>query len=223
MTAVHKFRTERDSPLVARAPDGEGAFARGLAVSVGQCSEKGRQETNQDFHGALIPDGPALAYKGIVVALADGISTSLVSHIAAETAIKSLLMDYYCTSDAWSVKTAAQRVISATNSWLHAETKRSQNAYDLDKGYICTLSALVLKARRAHLFHVGDSRIFRVTGETLEQLTVDHRVILSAQESYLGRALGMAPQVEIDYQALDLSVGDVFVLATDGVYEHANP
>ncbi|HKG77537.1 MAG TPA: bifunctional protein-serine/threonine kinase/phosphatase [Beijerinckiaceae bacterium] len=198
-------------------------MARALAVSIGQHSDKGRKESNQDFHGALIPDGPALALKGIVVALADGISPSPVSHIAAETAIKSLLTDYYCTSDAWSVKTAAQRVIGATNSWLHAATKRSQNAYDLDKGYICTLSALVLKARRAHLFHVGDSRIFRVTGETLEQLTVDHRVILSAQESYLGRALGMAPQVEIDYQALDLSVGDVFVLATDGVYEHANP
>jgi serine/threonine protein phosphatase PrpC len=198
-------------------------MARALAVSIGQHSDKGRKESNQDFHGALIPDGPALALKGIVVALADGISPSPVSHIAAETAIKSLLTDYYCTSDAWSVKTAAQRVIGATNSWLHAATKRSQNAYDLDKGYICTLSALVLKARRAHLFHVGDSRIFRVTGETLEQLTVDHRVILSAQENYLGRALGMAPHVEIDYQALDLSEGDVFVLATDGVYEHANP
>ena len=198
-------------------------MARALAVSIGQHSDKGRKESNQDFHGALIPEGPALALKGIVVALADGISPSPVSHIAAETAIKSLLTDYYCTSDAWSVKTAAQRVIGATNSWLHAETKRSQNAYDLDKGYICTLSALVLKARRAHLFHVGDSRIFRVTGETLEQLTVDHRVILSAQESYLSRALGMAPHVEIDYQALDLSEGDVFVLATDGVYEHATP
>jgi serine/threonine protein phosphatase PrpC len=198
-------------------------MARALAVSIGQHSDKGRKESNQDFHGALIPDGPALALKGIVVALADGISPSPVSHIAAETAIKSLLTDYYCTSDAWSVKTAAQRVIGATNSWLHAATKRSQNSYNLDKGYICTLSALVLKARRAHLFHVGDSRIFRVTGETLEQLTVDHRVILSAQENYLGRALGMAPHVEIDYQALDLSEGDVFVLATDGVYEHANP
>lgn len=193
----------------------------GLAISIGQCSDKGSKEINQDFHGALIPDGPALVHKGIVVALADGIGTSPVSDIAAETAIKSLLTDYYCTSDAWSVKTAVQRVIAATNSWLHAETKRSQNAYDGDKGYVCTLSALVLKARRAHLFHVGDSRIYRVSGETLEQLTVDHRLVLSSHESYLGRALGIAPHVEIDYQALDLSEGDVFVLTTDGVHEHA--
>jgi serine/threonine protein phosphatase PrpC/predicted Ser/Thr protein kinase len=211
------------SPAQASGASSVREPARGLAVSIGQHSDKGRKATNQDFHGALIPDGPTLAQKGVAVALADGISTSPVGHVAAQSAIKSFLTDYYCTSDAWSVKTSAQRVISAANSWLHAETKRSQNAYDRDKGYICTLSALVLKARRAHLFHVGDARIYRLAGETLERLTEDHRVVLSSQETYLGRALGMAPNVEIDYQALDLSEGDVFVLATDGVYEYAKP
>ena len=195
----------------------------GLAISLGQWSDRGRKETNQDFHGALIPDGPALAVKGIVVALSDGIGSSPVSHIAAETAVKSLLTDYYCTSDAWTVTTSARRVIAATNAWLHAETKRSQAAYDLDKGYICTLSALVLKARGAHVFHVGDARVYRLAGETLDQLTTDHRTVLSSAESYLGRALGMAPHVEIDHLTLDLVVGDVFVLATDGVHEHAAP
>src|SRR5215211_3621115 len=153
---------------------------RELKITVGQYSDKGRKEINQDFHGVLIPDEPLLSLKGIAVVLADGISSSNVSQIASESAVKSFLTDYYCTSEAWSVKTAAQRVISAANSWLHAETKRSQNAYDRDKGYICTLSALVLKARRAHLFHVGDSRVFRLAGETLEQLTDDHRVVLSS-------------------------------------------
>ena len=91
---------------------------RDLAISIGQHSDKGRKEANQDFHGALIPLQPALGLKGIVVALADGISTSNVSRIAAESAIKGFLTDYYCTSDAWSVKTSAQRVIAATNAWL---------------------------------------------------------------------------------------------------------
>ena len=43
---------------------------------------------------------------------------------------------------------------------------------------------------------------------------------LARQQSYLGRALGVNPQIEIDYQMLPLEQGDVFVLATDGVYEH---
>ena len=198
-------------------------MSRQLRVSIGQHSDKGRKETNQDFHGALIPDEPLLGLKGVAVVLADGISSSAVSSIAAESTVKGFLTDYYCTSESWSVKTSAQRVIAATNSWLHAQTRRSQNPYDKDKGYVCTLSAIVIKSATAHLFHVGDCRIYRVSGKTLEQLTDDHRISVSSQQSYLSRALGINPQVEIDYQTVPVEAGDIFVLATDGVYEHAAP
>ncbi len=194
---------------------------RDLAISIGQYSDKGRKETNQDFHGALIPVQPALGLKGIVVALADGISTSSVSRVAAEAAIKGFLTDYYCTSDSWTVKTSAQRVIAATNAWLYSQTRRSQYGHDMDRGYVCTFSALVLKSTSAHIFHVGDSRLYRVSGQSLEQLTRDHRVAVSSEQSYLSRALGANPDVEIDYEKIAVERGDVFVLATDGVYEHA--
>jgi serine/threonine protein phosphatase PrpC/ribosomal protein L39E len=195
-------------------------MSRELQISVGQYSDKGRKETNQDFHGVLIPDEPLLSVKGIAIALADGISSSPVGHIASESAVKSFLTDYYCTSESWSVKTSVQRVLAATNSWLYSQTRRSQNPYDRDKGYVCTLSAIVIKSTTAHIFHVGDSRIYRLAGDTLEQLTNDHRVIISSEQNYLGRALGINPQIEIDYQALPLEPGDVFLLATDGAYEH---
>ncbi len=197
-------------------------MAQELSVSIGQYSDKGRKEINQDFHGALFPDMPALGMKGIAIALADGISSSSVSQIAAESTIKSFLTDYYCTSDTWTVKTSAQRVISAINSWQHAETKRSQHPYDMDKGYVCTLSAMILKSHHAHIFHIGDCRIYRVSGGSLEQLTNDHRTVLSAKQSYLSRAIGMAQSVEFDYQMLEVIAGDIFVLASDGVYEHAD-
>src|ERR1051325_9781614 len=135
---------------------------RQLQISIGQCSDKGCKEINQDFHGALIPDEPLLGTKGIAVVLADGISSSSVSQEASESAVKSFLTDYYCTSESWSVKTSAQRVIAATNSWLYAQTRRSQHVYNKDKGYVCNVSAMVIKANLAHLFHVGDSRIYRV-------------------------------------------------------------
>jgi serine/threonine protein phosphatase PrpC len=191
-----------------------------LAISIGQHSDKGRKEVNQDFHGALIPDEPLLGLKGIAVVLADGISTSEVSAIASESAVKSFLTDYYCTSDSWSVKTSAQRVITAANSWLHAQTRQSYYPDEKDRGYVCTLSAIVFKSTTAHIFHIGDARIYRVLGRGLEQLTEDHRVIVSSQQSYLGRALGINPQVEIDYRAVAIEKGDLFLLATDGVYEH---
>jgi serine/threonine protein phosphatase PrpC/predicted Ser/Thr protein kinase len=194
-----------------------------LAISIGQCSDKGRKDANQDFHGVLVPEQPLLSTKGIVVAIADGISTSGVAHVASESAVKSLLTDYFCTSEAWSVKTSAQRVIAATNSWLHAQTRRSQRGADMDSGYVCTLSAMVLKSATAHIFHVGDSRVYRTGGTSLEQLTDDHRVAVSSKQSYLGRALGAKQDVEIDYQARPIAEGDLFVLATDGVYEHVEP
>jgi serine/threonine protein phosphatase PrpC len=192
---------------------------RELKISVGQFSDKGAKETNQDFHGVLIPEEPLLSLKGISVVLADGISTSKVSRVAAESAVKGFLTDYYCTSESWSVRTSAQRVLEATNSWLHSQT-RSQYAYDKDRGYVCTLSAMVIRSTTAHLFHIGDSRIYRLSGNTLEQLTNDHRIVVSSQQSYLGRALGVNPQIEIDYQMQRIEPGDVFVLATDGIYEH---
>jgi serine/threonine protein phosphatase PrpC len=190
-----------------------------LKISVGQHSDKGRKDTNQDFHGVLFPQEPLLSLKGIAVVLADGISSSKVSRVASESTVKSFLTDYYCTSESWTVKTSAHRVIAATNSWLYAQTRRSQHAYDKDKGYVCTLSAMVIKANAAHIFHVGDSRICRVAGNALEQLTEDHRVVVSSEESYLGRALGINPQIEIDYRMLKVEAGDVFLLATDGVCE----
>lgn len=191
-----------------------------LRISIGQHSDRGRKPVNQDFHGILVPDQPLLGLKGIAVVLSDGVSSSNVSHIASESAVKSFLTDYYCTSESWSVKTSAQRVLAATNSWLHSQTRQSQYAYDKDRGYVCTLSAMVLKSATAHIFHVGDCRIYRLAGPTLEQLTDDHRVIVSSEQSYLGRALGINPQIEIDYRAVEVEKGDVFVLATDGVYEH---
>ncbi|MBL8446346.1 MAG: bifunctional protein-serine/threonine kinase/phosphatase [Zoogloeaceae bacterium] len=194
-----------------------------LRVSLGQYSDKGRKAINQDHHGAVVPGGAQLSSKGIALALADGISSSQVAHVASESAVKSFLGDYYCTSEAWSVKTSAQRVVMATNSWLYAQTRQSPDRYDRDKGYVCTFSALVLKSRTAHLFHVGDSRIYRVQGASLEPLTQYHRVRVSEGQNYLSRALGIDEQLDIDYRTEVLDRGDVFVLATDGVHEHVDP
>ena len=117
--------------------------------SLGQHTDKGRKDTNQDFHGACLPHEPLLTAKGIAIALADGISSSNVSQEASEAAVKGFLEDYFCTSPAWSVKKSAQRVLMAMNSWLHAQTRQSPHRYDRNRGYVCTLSAMVLKSTTA--------------------------------------------------------------------------
>ena len=171
----------------------------------------------------FIPAEPLLTSKGIAIALADGISSSDVSQIASEAAVTGFLEDYYCTSEAWSVRKSAQQVLIATNSWLHSQTHHSPHRYDKDKGYVCTLSALVIKSTTAHILHVGDSRVYRLRGNTLEQLTKDHRYWVSQDKSHLSRALGISQELEIDYQSLSVDKGDVFLLATDGIHEHVDP
>ena len=193
-----------------------------LRVSVGQHSDKGRKTVNQDFYGVSVPEEPLLSSKGVAIAVADGIGSSEVSQIASEFAVMGFLDDYYCTSEAWSVKRSVERVLTATNSWLHSRTRQSQYRYDKDRGYVCTLSALIIKATTAHVFHVGDTRIYRLHKGALEQLTHDHRVWVSEAQSYLSRAVGFNPQIEIDYQALQVEKGDAFLLVTDGVYEHVD-
>lgn len=188
--------------------------------SCGQYSDRGRKETNQDFHGISTPDATLLETKGLALAIADGISTSNLSHIASATAVNSFFSDYYCTSDAWSVKKSGQQVLAATNSWLHSLTRQSQFRFDKDRGYVCTFSALIIKSATAHIFHVGDSRVYRLRHRQLEQLTEDHRQQLSPQESVLSRALGIDQFVEMDYRAASVEAGDIFILCTDGIYEH---
>lgn len=193
-----------------------------LAISFGQYSDKGRKEINQDYHGVLIPKEPLLSTKGIAIGLADGISSSNVSQIASQTAVTSFIDDYYCTSEAWSVKKSAHQVLNATNSWLYSQTRKSQYRYDKDRGYVCTFSAMVIKSSTAHVFHAGDTRIYRLHGNALEQLTNDHRIWASRDKSYLSQALGVQQQLDYDYKSFQVDVGDVFIFATDGVYEFAS-
>lgn len=197
-------------------------MATQLNVSVGQYSDKGIKPINQDFHGVMIPEDDLKVTKGIVVALADGISSSSVSQDASQSTVMTLLQDYYCTSQAWTVKTSATKVLYAINTWLHGQTSRSQYRTDFNKGFVCTLSALIFKSTTAHLFHVGDCRVYRLRGNQLELLTQDHRVTFSGSESYLSRAMGVHTYLDLDYQSHSLECQDIFLLMTDGVYEFVN-
>ena len=193
---------------------------RKLSITIGQYSEAGRKAINQDYHGACIPREPQLSSKGVAIAIADGISSSDVSQIASQTAVSAFLDDYYCTSDAWSVKTSAQKVLYATNSWLYSQTRNGPHRFNKDKGYVCTFSAMIVKSRTAHIFHCGDARIYRLSGDVLEPLTTDHRHVVSEETSYLTRALGIHDSLELDYRRVPLEEGDIFVLCTDGVHEY---
>ncbi|MEG3766615.1 bifunctional protein-serine/threonine kinase/phosphatase [Alteromonas sp. 14N.309.X.WAT.G.H12] len=191
-----------------------------LKLALSQYSSAGEKSQNQDSYGARLPDKELLEYKGAAVVIADGISSSQVSHIASQVAVKQFLDDYYCTSDTFSVARGAEQVIQAINRWLCAQTKQSPYALDQDKGYVCTFSAMIVKHQKAYWFHVGDARIYRVRNGEVELLTRDHRHYAGGQQHYLANALGMSDTLRIDSGCISILPGDCFVLLTDGVYEY---
>ena len=86
-------------------------------------------------------------------------------------------------------------------------------------GMGCTLTALVLRGRIAHLLHVGDTRAYRLSGDRLTCLTTDHvRRDGESNRLTLNRALGVEPEVRLDYTAQPMALHDRFLLCSDGVH-----
>ena len=187
-----------------------------LKVSIGYASDKGVKADNEDFFGSLIPEGSQLVYKGIAFAIADGMSGSDAGKQASHCCVVSFLNDYYSTPDSWSVKQAGQKILSATNSWLYSQ---GQVRYQSTKGMVSTLSIIVLKSTTAHIFHIGDSRIYRLRQGNFEQITRDHRIWVSNEKNYLNRAMGIEPRLEVDYKSLSVETGDLFLMTTDGIHD----
>lgn len=191
-----------------------------LSLRIGQHSERGAKPANEDFHGMLVPEGQALQLKGVAIAIADGMSSSEAARLAAEYAVKGFLNDYYATPDSWTVRKSGEKVLSALNRWLYAQSTALR---DPARGLVTTFSALVLKSTTAHVFHIGDSRIWQLRDQTLEPLTRDHHAFGSGGRSWLNRALGIDLRLDIDYRAVPVEVGDRYLFTTDGIHEYLQP
>ena len=187
-----------------------------LQINHGHYSSAGVKHQNEDACGIFAPEEPLLTTKGIASIVADGMSASDDGKQASESCVKSFLSDYFSTPETWSVKNSGQKILSALNRWLHGQGQRQ---YQSNKGMVTTISALIFKSNTAYIFHVGDTRIYRVRDNIIEQLTNDHRYVVSQEKSYLSRALGIELLVDIDYKTLPVEVGDIFIQLTDGVYE----
>jgi protein phosphatase len=105
------------------------------------------------------------------------------------------------------------------------------------KGMSTTLSALLIRAGMAFAVHVGDSRVYRVRGDSVLQLTEDHTLInykvkhgmmtkaeaeKAAGKNVITRAVGHKDYVQVDTADIDIAVGDRFLLCSDGLHGYFN-
>jgi len=190
--------------------------AGSLKIQAGQFSAAGAKAFNDDSCGIRIPEGPLLAAKGIAAVIADGMTGSEGGREAAEICVLGFLSDYFATPDSWSVKKSAGKILTALNHWLCGQGRRVHGS---SRGMVTTISALVVKSATAHLFHVGDTRIYRFRRGDLECLTDDHRMIVSRDRRYLARAMGIDVHLAIDCRTVPVEPGDIFFLSTDGVHD----
>lgn len=186
-----------------------------LKISIGQTSETGERERNEDFSGAVTPVAEQLATKGVLLAVADGVGGNAGGREASEMTVRGVLSDYYATPDTWEISVALDKVITALNRWVLSQAARQREM----AGMATTLSLLVLRGKRYVLAHVGDSRIYRLRGGKLQQLTTDHVWDRPDMRHVLKRAIGLDSQLQVDYAEGDLQAGDVFALMSDGVWE----
>jgi protein phosphatase len=97
-----------------------------------------------------------------------------------------------------------------------------------------TCSSLVLLPQGALIGHVGDSRVYRLRGSVLEQLTFDHSLVWELEASgelseavirggaipknVITRSLGPNPSVQVDLEGpFAVLPGDQFLLCSDGL------
>jgi PPM family protein phosphatase len=125
-------------------------------------------------------------------------------------------------------RTAMGREIANTNEVIH-EAALNQAAYS---GMGSTVVAAVFHDDVVTVAHIGDSRLYRLRGRELSQLTRDHSLlqeqvdagIITAEQAsaaknknLLTRALGVDPVVEAEIREYDAQPGDVFLLCSDGL------
>ena len=185
-----------------------------LIISPGYATLAGPRERNEDFVGMVTPAEPELSSKGLIAAIADGVSGNDGGREASEYAVRGLLADYYATPETWPVTQSLDRVLKAMNSWIQQQgaTRRELS------GMATTLTALVLRGCFYHFSHVGDTRLYLLRNGVLQRLTTDHVWDRPEMQHVLTRAIGLDTRLAIDHGMGELKQGDVFLLASDGVW-----
>jgi serine/threonine protein phosphatase PrpC len=187
----------------------------GVQASVGFSSRTGPRRDNEDFAGALFGAELPEPRQEVVAAIADGIGGAKGGRIAAETAVRGFLDGFCDLPETMEVQRAGAKIVSALSGWINTMGRQDPNL----AGMGCTLTALVLRGRIAHLLHVGDTRAYRLSGDRLTCLTIDHvRQNGTGRSNLLNRALGVEPEVRLDYASQPMALHDRFLLCSDGVH-----
>jgi serine/threonine protein phosphatase PrpC len=188
-----------------------------------------RRTNNQDSFAVVVAGDEAnFRQRGHLFMVADGMGAHAAGELASKLATDSVPHTYYKLREE-APPTALQRALLDANEKIHERG----NANPEFKGMGTTCTALVLLPQGALIAHVGDSRIYRLRGDKLDQLSFDHSLVWEMQaggkinendvpsyipKNIITRSLGPNSQVKVDLEGpLPLAVGDTFLACSDGL------
>jgi len=216
----------------------------------GMLSHRGRVRTlNEDSVGSFrsIPGAcstfdktEALSRKGYLYVVADGMGGHDCGDLASATAVQNICASYYADSDNDPVA-SLERAIAQANKAIYDTSQARRTAARPPQGQTrpmgTTVTCAVILRDRLVLAHVGDSRAYRLRGNTLSCLTTDHdwvseqmrlhgisreeaekRAAARGARGALLRAVGVQAEVQPDILTFDWQANDVLLLCSDGLH-----
>jgi protein phosphatase len=187
-----------------------------------------RRSHNQDSHGAVLAADPSqFRQQGHIFLVADGMGAHAVGEMASRMAVDIIPHIFHKHADE-GVPTALRKAFDEANASIHARGKQNKEF----EGMGTTATALILRPEGAWVGHVGDSRVYRLRADRIEQLSYDHSLVWEVarrqkvdpdgvegvRTNVIVRSLGPEPKVKTDIEGPHpLVAGDRFLLCSDGL------
>lgn len=189
-----------------------------------------RRNNNQDRYGiTLASDWADWQQTGHLLIVADGMGAHAAGELASKMAVDHVIHLYRKFSD----KPPADALVAAIEEANQIIYRRGESNVAFHRmGTTC--SSLLLLPQGAVVGQVGDSRVYRLRGNHLEQLSFDHSMAWEIRAATAGmdesselyaaipknvitRSLGPNEQVEVDIEGpFPFEVGDTFLVCSDG-------
>ncbi len=191
-----------------------------------------RRRNNQDsFAVRICSDAEIWREHGHLLMVADGMGGHAVGELASKIAADTVCHTFFKLRNT-DVPEALKESLETANAAINE--RGSLNRDFARMGTTCT--ALVLCSQGAVIAHVGDSRLYRIRGERIDQLTADHsvqwelmrqgrlrpdEVFLHESRHVITRSLGPEPVVQVDIEGpYAVLPGDVYLICSDGLTGH---
>ena len=172
----------------------------------GFCLAKRKELTGDDFYEIKQFDDMTIAV------LCDGVGSAQEGAMAAKKVTLHIINNFKNIPKVWSIEKAMKEFITSINSILYAQ---SIHEYERPE-YVTTVSVCVIKGNRLYGANAGDSRIYLLRDNKLNQLSYDHNE--EGMANVLSNAVGISPTVEIYYFENNIQKDDKILMCSDGLY-----